>query len=210
KSEAAVPAASANTSFLIFAEKTANAATGLAMVNISSSTATINVRLSNGLQSTIQLAAGEQQSRFMNELFPNLAGPFSGTASITSNLPIGITAIRGTTNELSEFIMAAVPISAGAAPGSEVTVFPQVADGAGYSTELVLINPAATRITGQLQFSSGIKIAYDIPPAGMWRLQTPGTASQMSVGYATLLPDAVNTPPRAPPHLNLPSRPPPP
>lgn len=197
KSEAAVPAATADTSFLIFAEKTANTATGLAMVNISNSTATVSVRLSNGLQSTIQLAGGEQQSRFINELFPNLAAPFSGTASITSNSPIALTAIRGTTNELSEFIMASVPISAGATPGNEITVFPQVADGAGYSTELVLINPAAARITGQLQFSSGTKVAYDIPPTGMWRFQTPGSASQVSVGYATIIPDAGNTRPVA-------------
>jgi hypothetical protein len=197
KSEVAVPAASAGTSFLIFAEKTANAATGLAMVNISSSAATVTVRLSNGLQSTIQLAAGEQQSRFINELLPSLTAPFSGTASITSDAPIAMTAIRGTTNELSEFIMAAVPISAGAALGSEITAFPQVADGAGYSTELLLINPAATRITGQLQFSSGTKVAYDIPPAGMWRFQTPGTASQVSVGYATIIPDSGNSRPVA-------------
>ena len=205
KSEAAVPAASAGTSFLLFAEKTSNAATGLAMVNISSSAATVTVRLSNGQESTIQLAAGQQQSRFLNELFPTLAPPFSGTASITSNIPIALTAIRGTTNELSEFIMAAVPISSGAAPGNQTTVFPQVADGAGYSTELILINPAATRITGQLQFSfnvstdqgSGTRFAYDIPAAGMWRLQTSNAASQVSVGYATLTPDTGSSRPIA-------------
>jgi hypothetical protein len=101
--------------------------------------------------------------------------------------------------------MSAVPMSASGAPGNEVTVFPQVADGAGYSTELVLINPGATRITGQLQFSfnlagaagNGSRFAYDIPPAGMWRFQTPGTATQVSVGFATIIPDTANSRPVA-------------
>ena len=199
KSEAAVPAATAETSFLLFAERTARTSTGIALVNPGTTAATVTFTLSNGQESVLTMAAGEQRARFIHEVFPSLeTTTFTGTASIRSSTPVAVTALRGTLNELSEFVIATVPLSVGPAPANEITVFPQIADGAGYSTELILLNPGASSITGTLEFSfavatdrgNGPRFAYDIPSMGVWRLRTTNAPAQVAVGFATVIPDS--------------------
>jgi hypothetical protein len=203
KSEAAVPAATAATTFLVFAERTATVSTGLAMVNPSAAQASVLITLSNGAQTALTLAAREQRARFVHELFPNIGSGFSGTMSIRSDVPIAVTALRGLLNELSEFIIASVPINSGSALYTDITTFPQIADGAGYSTELILINPASTRITGAIDFSfsvtsdkgTGTHFTYDIPAGDAWRMRTLNAAATVAVGFAAVIPDSGMTRP---------------
>lgn len=199
-SEAAIPAAVSGTSFLLYAERTTTASTGLAIVNPGLSKATLTIRLSSGLETQLSIPAGGQLARFIQELFSaqSIGSNFRGTAAVTSDLPIAVTALRGTTNEAGVFLIASVPLSVGAPPPSAITVFPQVAAGGGYSTELILINPSATRITGTLDFSSSFttdrgqasRFTYDIAAGGQWQIRALNAGPQTQIGYAAVVPDA--------------------
>ncbi|PYS55677.1 MAG: hypothetical protein DMG13_02920 [Acidobacteria bacterium] len=204
RSEVAVPAATIGTSFAVYAERTDRTSTGIAIVNTNTTPALITAQLSDGRQTSIQLPARSQRSQFIHELFPDMGFSFSGSVRLTSNLPIGILGLRGTLNESNEFIMTIVPVTSGST-GADVTVFPQIADGSGYVTELILLNPASTAIRGTLQLSFPVatdrgtnsSFTYDIPPSGVWRLTTQGTRSDVQAGYASLTPAGGSVVPEA-------------
>ena len=204
RSEVAVPAATFGTSFTAYAERTDQTSTGMAIVNAGASTAFITAQLSDGRRTSIQLPARSQSSQFIHELFPDIGFSFSGSVSLSSNVPIGILGLRGTLNELHEFIMTIVPVTSGSTT-TEVTVFPQIADGSGYVTELILLNPTSTMISGTLQFSFSVAtdrgtnttFTYEIPPAGVWRLKTQGARSDVQTGFASLTPASGNVVPEA-------------
>jgi hypothetical protein len=181
RSEAAVPAATLGTSFRVYVERTAITSTGLAMLNTGTNPASVTLRLSDGRQTALQIPAKGQRTQFIHELITDIGASFSGTLAITSDVPIGIVALRGTFSQTGEFLMSTVPISAGASTTSPL-VFPQVADGGGYSTELLLLNGGAAAISGTVEFSVAVdtdagtnaKFQYDIPAFGIWKLRTTG------------------------------------
>jgi hypothetical protein len=129
---------------------------------------------------------------------------FGGTVLLTSNVPIGLVALRGTVNERDEFIITTVPASSGPTTTGG-SVFPQIADGGGYVTELILLNPAATTIGGSLDFSftaatdrgTAATFTYEIPAGGVWKLRTSGSRTDIQVGFAALTPAAGQTLPAA-------------
>src|SRR5262249_43226731 len=160
--------------------------------------------LNTGETAAITLNAGGQTATFIHQIFPQLGTSFVGTAFIQSNAPIGVTALRGTLDGSASFIMTAVPISA-EVPAGDITAFPQVADGDGYSTEMVLINPATTPIRGVLQLSftastdrgDSSRFTYEIPAHGVWKLQTRNVPVPTQTGFGVITPDSGNTRPIA-------------
>ncbi len=204
RSEVAIPAATISTSFRVYAERMGTTSTGIALLNPSGSLATIVVLLSDRRQTTIQLASRNQSTRFIHELFADIGTNFCDTLSVTSDVPIGLVALRGSSNQLNEFIMTTIPVSSRSTAAAPA-VFPQVADGGGYATELILINPAPTTINGTIEFSftavadrgTNTKFTYEIPVGGAWKLGTWGTPSEVQVGFATIQPAAGNAVPAA-------------
>jgi hypothetical protein len=197
RSEAAVPAATVGTAFRMYVERTDRASTGIAIVNTQSAAASITAQLSDGRQTTIQLGARAEKSQFVHELFPDIGTSFAGSLSLTSNVPIAVLALRGTINQANDFIMASVPIFSGSTT-MESTVLPQIADGSGYATELILLNPSATAITGSVEFSISVAtdrgtnttFPYTIAAGGTWTLKTTGTRPDVRTGFATVRPAA--------------------
>ncbi len=177
QSEAAVPASSPGTSFLMFAENSPSTGTGVAMVNPGTTAATVSIRLGNGPESTITLPAGAQLSRFINELLPTPI-LFEGPASIRSSVPIAITVLRGTASPGGAFLVSPVPYSNATPSDSSVTVTPYP------TTQMVLLNPSTSAITGRVEYSDGNRTPYDIPAGGAVRISTPPAAT-----YAAVVPD---------------------
>src|SRR5262249_27104626 len=104
-SEAAVSPTPAATQWVMYAEVgSGGVSTGVAIANPGQSPANLTLTLSNGAQTTLQLAAGAQQARFVNELFTNLPS-FLGTLTVQSNVPVSIVALRGTQNANGQFII---------------------------------------------------------------------------------------------------------
>jgi hypothetical protein len=115
---------------------------GLAIVNSSAEVADINFELitldgKSVAAGTLQLQPNEQAHSFVAELpgVENLPKPFQGTLRLSSSAPVAVIGIRGRYNERGDFLLATTPPVEEAA--DEVFI-PEVVDGAGYSTEIVV------------------------------------------------------------------------
>jgi hypothetical protein len=141
--------------------------TGIALVNMGTDTAKINLLLRN-LQGdsmpiasgTLQLDAKAQLSKFINQLDPDFVLPPSfpsaigfGSLEISSDQPISILALRMTINQRGEPLFASMPIAdLTDSPVTSPLNFPQIADGGGYQTTLLFVNTSDAEESGTLYF----------------------------------------------------------
>jgi hypothetical protein len=131
----------------------------------------------------------------------------TGTFTFTSTVAVAAIALRGLNNERGEFLISTLPvIDLNAASGGAGLVFPHYADGAGWTTQIVLANPTDSALMGTVRFldpSGGpatvlignearSSFAYSIPPRGFQKLQTSGIAT--AAASVRVVP-ATNTPP---------------
>jgi hypothetical protein len=138
--QAAVQAAPSGTAFQSYVETSGSLRSGLAIANPSSSAITVSLDLL-GATARLNIPANGQRSFFLKELpeFANLATSFQGVVRITGPTAVAVTGLRGRTNERGEFLISAMPpADESAVPASTELLFPQLADGGGYDTELVL------------------------------------------------------------------------
>src|SRR5262249_46766082 len=152
-----------------------------------------------------------QIARFLSEAPFNAPRSTSATFTFNSNVPVSAVAIRGRTNERSEFLVTTLPVANPDATASNAVFFPHFADGGGWTTQFVLVNPSDQTIHGTVNFyaqgtpgspapslTMGIdgamvnQITYTIAPRSSRRFSTMDTASQTTVGTAQLIP-APNT-----------------
>jgi hypothetical protein len=174
-SEAGVPAAS-GTAFRMYAESLGipgqpdNIQAGIAVTNNGSTTATVTFELFNLDGSTtgmpapafLTLPAFGHAGKFLAEIFQgqSLPNPFKGIVRIstTSTSGVSVVGLRTRHNERLDFLITTTPPTDEAAPASsEERFFPQVADGGGYTTQLVLYSgqPGAASGTIRLLSPSG-------------------------------------------------------
>jgi hypothetical protein len=157
-SEAAVPAQAAIRNGRIDAEVQGTVNTGLALMNPGDADVRVDFYFTdaNGTNSGsgfLVLGAHEELARFLTET------PFSGSSTLTgaftfsASAAISAIAIRGRTNERSEFLMTTLPVVDLDAPLSYGTaIMAHFAAGGGWNTDLVLVNPTDHAISGTLQF----------------------------------------------------------
>ena len=219
-SEAGVPASPTLQEGRIFAEIDGPVRTGLAIANPNEGTVTIwfaftdadGADFGNG---NFTLGPGEQIARFLDEAPFNGVAPMLGTFTFTSNLPISVIALRGLTNERSEFLMTTLPVSPLTAGASDTVYFPHFADRAGWTTQVILVNPTNAALTGSVQFFGtgsetaaaepatltltdtqiGSEFAYSIAPRSSIRLQTSNPAGSTQVGSVRVVADPGSSPP---------------
>ena len=147
--EAGIPAIPAGTAFRGYGEVSAAVRTGVAVANLSTSSANVRVDLTpldgtGTVQTgTITLQPNGQKALFLNEIdgLTSMAAPFQGMMRVTSTLPVAVTALRTRINQRGEFLITAsapvdesVPIT-----GSEL-LFPHLAIGSGYDMQFLLLN----------------------------------------------------------------------
>jgi sugar lactone lactonase YvrE len=214
-SETGVPAAPPQISGRIYAEMNLTVKTGLAIANSNNQTATIHFFYTDiegndiGSGSTT-IGPNRQIARFLNEApFNTLGSPtFEGTFSFASDIPVGVVAIRGLVNERQDFLMSTLPvIDTTDVPASTRVVVPHFADGNGWVTQILLINPTHTALSGTLEFrddsgaltnmSSGgqnsTTFNYSIPPRSSHRLSSDG-AGPIKSGSVVVKPTTGVTP----------------
>src|SRR4029077_3085370 len=121
--------------------------TGISFANSGSQGAVISFYFTdaNGIdfnRGSFGLAAGQQIAAFLNQ--PPFKGPSSleGTFTFSSSVPVGVVAVHGLTNERGEFLFTTVPIAPLSTPSSTSVIVPDFADGAGWTTQLILVNPS--------------------------------------------------------------------
>ena len=221
--EAGVPASELVQEGRIFAEVNGPVNTGLAIANPNDAPATIvfyftdteGVRFGEG---AFVLDAHGQTSRFLNETPFNGGDTVLGTFTFTSSLPIAVIALRGFTNRDGEFLMTTLPVAPLATPLTPFTTdtadtgtvyFPHFADGSGWATQVILVNPTVRTIMGTVRFlgqgsdtaaaapavrtledgRTGSSFEYSIPPNGSYRIVTSNPSGGVAVGSVRAIPD---------------------
>ena len=168
---------------------------GIAIVNPGPVASSVSISLQDpagnpiGNSVTLALAPRQQTSRFVNELFPPalIGSRFLGSLHVHSSSPVGLFALRFAGADLS-----VMPLSNNRATANNGTIFPQFALGAGWATELVLVNTNALTISGRVDVfdSSGnpMKVTlngvtqssfgYSIRPSGIFVLAPRDASGQ--------------------------------
>ena len=221
-SEAGVPAAGLVRQGWIFAEVNGPVNTGLAMANPNDDPATINFyftdtkgeRFGDG---QLELGAHHQTAKFLNDAPFNSGDEVSGTLTLTASVPVAVVALRGFTNDAGEFLMTTLPVAPLVAPPSpfsttptDTVYFPHFADGSGWATQVILVNPTDRTITGTVGFlgpgsdtaaaspailtledgRTGSDFAYSIAPRSAQRFTTSNPSGGVSSGSVRATPSS--------------------
>jgi serine/threonine protein kinase len=202
--------------------------TGFSAVNRGNGPASISFILRDPEGQVISRGTGSLDkdahlAAYFNQL-PEIAPGFSidpsfpssihfGTLELFSDQPLSLLALRLTTNQRGEMLMTSTPVADPARPSTAGPIyFPQLAEGAGYSTIVGLLNTSGAIETGtlhlfaddgsplavrQLNGSSASTFAYSISPGGVYVLQTEASLRDVQTGWAELIPDGGTTTPAA-------------
>jgi hypothetical protein len=210
-SEASVPDSPPVTAGRMYAEMGNGISTGVAMANpgTQASQVTFHFTDQNGVDTpsnTFVLPASGQLSVFLDQYPFNLGSLMRGTLTFSAPTPISAITIRGHMNERSEFLFSTGQVSdMSSAPGP--VEIPHFADGGGWQTEVMLINPTGAVIQGTVQFfdpgtsnnAGGPRVmattattantfSYSIPPNSSWSLTTLNTGAATTVGSVHITP----------------------
>jgi hypothetical protein len=221
-SETGVPATPLLTQGRIYAEIAGTLDTGVAIANPNPSPATINFSFTNAAGAaagtgTTTIQPNEQIAQFLDQppLKVYSGTSFQGTFNFTSSVPVGVVALRGLTNERGDFLMSTLPvIDATATPGTGTVVIPHFADGAGWITQIFLVNPTSNALSGTVRFTdpngtaksvtiggtTNSSFSYSIPAGSSQKLATAGTAGTATTpasGSVTVVPGGSGTTPVA-------------
>ena len=214
--EAAVPAAAPVRQGRIFAEVGDSVNTAVAFVNPNRRPVDISFYLTD--------TAGSRTARgsFTLEALRHLAGllnapPFEvagmvGTFSFQASAPVAVIALRGVTNQAGEWLGTTLPVtpllplpSPSPFPGTSTdpVVFPHFADGQGWDTQVILVNPTRQPIAGTLEFLGpdaapltvtlddgrmGASFPYSIAANSAWRVVTANPADRTASGSVRATP----------------------
>jgi spore coat protein CotH len=234
-SEAGVPASSPTTAARLFIDYrsdvpaiagqpeagTINLSTGIALTNTGSVSASITYSLRDVdgeplASGSGSLNAGAQAVKYIHELYQiasgfelpaNFASDIGfGTLEIASDQPLAIMAVRLTNNQRNDTLLTNTSVSDLNKQASTTPVyFPQIADGGGYVTTIVLLNTSDTTETGLLKIydNAGLPLAvtnttggydsvfeYSIEPNGILVFETDGSPAGINVGSAQAIPDS--------------------
>jgi len=217
-SETGVPASPLIRSGRIYAEVNGPLNTGLAIANPNGQTANLSFFFTDatGTSTPVKattIAANNQTAKFINEAPFSSALPsasFQGTLSFTSDQPVSVIALRGLTNERSEFLMSTLPVIDTTAPALTGTqAIPDFAAGGGWTTQVFLINPGSTTLAGNVQFigqngsavnvtvngQSVSAVPYSVAAQSSQKIVASGPAATILGGSVRVVPSGGTTAP---------------
>jgi hypothetical protein len=207
-SEATVPMSELTTGGRIPAQIDGVVNTGIAIANPNLSPAAINFYFTDSMGATLHsgsttIPAGATVASFLTE------APFAPpsalsvdlrsarTFTFSSTAPIGVVALRGLTNERSEFLITTLPVASFGATDSAL-VFAHYADGGGWKTQVVLTNPTENILTGVAELfidaaagaagNSRQSVPYGIAPRSAVTLQLSTDNSRTRTGWLRITP----------------------
>jgi len=195
--EAAVSAAVPSTSGRIYAEIGGGVDTGLAIANPNNAAAEVSFYFTSADGSSIgdgriDIPANGKIARFLSEDPFNGAVGLRGTFTYTSTIPVAVTALRGLNNTRGEFLITTLPVAPTSSTQTGTSYIPHFADGGGWTTQVILVNPTDGLLTGTIRFvGNGTPGAiapiisdtpYSIAPRSSFRVVTSGTAAEPGTG----------------------------
>jgi hypothetical protein len=190
----------------IFVETGNSMATGVAIANPNGQPVTLNIVFTDtsgtdyGATSFV-IPANGQIAKFVTESPLNSGNSVvsNGSMTFTASLPVAAIALRGWTNERSEFLMTSLPVVALPQSSTAFQVLPHYADGGGWMTQILLLNPSDQTISGTLEFDGRVvqSTPYSIAPRSSSIVKTTDTNSTIDVGFVRVLPSAASVAPAA-------------
>jgi hypothetical protein len=194
-SEASVPASRAVTSGRVFAEVGTNVNTGIALANPNEAAATLSFYFtdSNGVNfgsGTVVIPPRQQIAAFFDEAPFNGGNSILGTFSFTSSISIAVVALRDFANERGEFLITTLPVVEIGATALGTTTA-HFANGGGWTTQVVLVNPSDMPISGTAQFINRTgqtiqTVPYSLAPRSSARIVSAGSSSAVQMGSVRL------------------------
>jgi spore coat protein CotH len=200
--EAAVPSSSPISNGRIYAEVNGPVLTGIAMANPNFESAAITFYFTDsagrnyGAGSTV-IAPGNQMARFLNESPFNGGASINGSFTFASSLPLAVVALRGFTNERGSFLITTLPVIDLSNSAPAPSILPHYADGGGWTTQIILVNPSDETLAGTVQFwgqgtadavaQPETLLPYSVPPRSSSRLATAGIGTAVRSGSVRLV-----------------------
>jgi hypothetical protein len=155
--ESGIPSATATTRARIYVDKSAGHDTGLAIGNPGSTALSLTVQAFQGSgatagngPATLNIPSNGHKAAFVGELIDGLPTGFTGIADLTSTVPFVPLTVRSLTNGRGDFLLTTFPAADVTQPAPTPIVFPQIADGGGYTTQFIFISasgPSSVSIT---------------------------------------------------------------
>jgi len=154
-SESGIPSGVATTRARVYVDLSGNHNTGLAIANVSDarSNITIHAFQKDGATAAgiskppIPLAVNGYTAGFANGFVAGLPEGFAGVLDISATAPFAALTLRSLDNERGDFLMTTFPVADANQAAPSPVVFPHIADGGGYTTEIILISPGQAAIT---------------------------------------------------------------
>jgi hypothetical protein len=145
--ESGIPSSQATTRARIYVDMSNGHDTGLAVINPSDTPLTVTLEAfhKNGSNAgngpaTMTLQTGGHLAAFVRELISGLPSGFTGVADLTSSLPFAPLTLRSLTNVRGDFLLTTFLAADLTQPAPTPIVFPQIADGGGYTTQFIFIS----------------------------------------------------------------------
>jgi hypothetical protein len=221
-SETAFSASAPIRSGRVYTEVGAGLNTGIALANPNSEPAAVSFFFTDDAgtdfgTSTFTIGPNSQVAAFVG------AAPFTistaspktvtdaRTFSFSSNVPIAAVAFRTRTNERGDLLFTNLRVADTGTSSRAVISIPEIVDGGGWTSEILLVNTTDAAETGKLQFMSSVgekmnvvistqssdQFTYSIPAHSSRRLKTAGSGSTLSSGWVEISPDANTQTPAA-------------
>jgi hypothetical protein len=189
-------------SFYVRAEGNIN--TGIAMSNADGGQTVVQYSLidRNGdvaKTGSFTIAPRGQIATFLTESPFDVVAPFEGSFSFTSSTSIFVVPLRTLLNERGDFLLTTLPVSD---PRMFETgyVIPQFADGGGWTTEVLLVNPGDTTLAGTVQWTDplgaptsltvngqrGSSFPFSLPAKSATRFDTAGDGTDTKTGVVSV------------------------
>jgi Beta-propeller repeat len=219
--EVGIPSTAFVTTGRLFVDVTAVGRSVLSIANPSDSDATVNFFYTDSTGATNQfmtttVKAHQHFSKFITDDPLNIFAP--GTLNFTSDVPVVPTAFFTTSNEANDLLISHTPIvdpiAHTAAVGSQPITIPELAEGAGWRSDVVLVNTGEDRMNGEVRFFSqgsggqpgapmevgtqpdntpASAVEFDIPGRSFQKISTSGVATTSQVPFALNQATSVST-----------------
>src|SRR5262245_50741198 len=210
-SEAAIPPAPLIQSGRIYVEFHDSVNTGIAIVNPNPEPVVFNFYLTDGngvelhsssvtIDANTTIAALLDQPTFAPAADIDLHS--ARTLTFSSSSQIAFTAIRGFTNERSDYLVTPLPLAATESADASSLVIPNYVEGGPWQSRIILVNPANVPVSGVAEFftppdpSLGERWSYTIPAGSATSLQTAAQSDSRS-GWIRITPDQSSVSPTA-------------
>ncbi len=150
--ESGIPSARPTTHARIYVDKSGGHDTGIAIANPGGSAANITLQSFQNNGSTpagngpasLTVGTGGHAAKFVGQLISGLPDGFTGVLDVSSASPFVALTLRSLSNGRGDFLLTTFPIADATQAAPSPIVFPQIADGGGYSTQFIFISPSGS------------------------------------------------------------------